>query len=462
MRPLKITLICFAFLLLAGAAMLTHLPAAAQGPQPTPTQEPQPTPTQEPQPTPTGLSFTPHSPVSGSSMSATAYGWYDGVTKYSSINNCLFGYVENGAGTYVGYWASNTYAEPETNIVYYLHVVAMTVGNACSGIYGVFDIALPANTSLAISSEFPLRCFLGGSEYISSNCPQTLPASSWNSGFYNIPTNIDPYAWPMPAGWPVEFLIPVTTSAPISGSTFQAKVWTMDGQGSPWLNPTYGIYVFPGFAKSGPANGATNQSVTPTLSWGASTAAVRYEYCIDTSNNNTCNASWISAGTATSKKLSALTAGTKYYWQARVVKPEDIFEGNGGNWWNFTTASTQTFADVPPTHSAYKFIEILYANGITSGCSQSPLKYCPSNPVTRAQMAVFLLRAKHGSSYAPPAATGIFADVSAGNAARAWIEQLYNENITSGCSQSPLKYCPSTSVTRAQMAVFLTKTFNLE
>jgi hypothetical protein len=45
---------------------------------------------------------------------------------------------------------------------------------------------------------------------------------------------------------------------------------------------------------------------------------------------------------------------------------------------------------------------------------------------------------------------------------RAWIEQLYRENITAGCSQSPLKYCPSDPVTRGQMAVFLTTAFGLD
>jgi hypothetical protein len=127
---------------------------------------------------------------------------------------------------------------------------------------------------------------------------------------------------------------------------------------------------------------------------------------------------------------------------------------NGGAWWSFT-ARTQTFADVPSSHSAFEYIETVYANGVTLGCSQSPLKYCPSNPVTRDQMAVFLLRAEHGSSYAPPAATGVFTDVPAGHWARAWIEQLYHESITSGCVLSPLQYCPSDQFTRDQMEVFL-------
>jgi hypothetical protein len=76
-------------------------------------------------------------------------------------------------------------------------------------------------------------------------------------------------------------------------------------------------------------------------------------------------------------------------------------------------------------------------------------------------MAVFLLRSKHGSDYSPPAVgsgTG-FSDVPAAHWAAAWIKQLVAEGITSGCGTGT--YCPEAPVTRAQMAVFLVKTFNL-
>ena len=74
-------------------------------------------------------------------------------------------------------------------------------------------------------------------------------------------------------------------------------------------------------------------------------------------------------------------------------------------------------------------------------------------------MAVFLLKAKHGSSYSPPVATGVFSDVPTNYWAAGWIEQLAAEGITGGCGAGV--YCPDTDVTRAQMAVFLVKTFNL-
>jgi len=120
-------------------------------------------------------------------------------------------------------------------------------------------------------------------------------------------------------------------------------------------------------------------------------------------------------------------------------------------------ATGAVFADVPAEAFAAGFIERLYLDGITSGCGEG--NYCPEASVTRAQMAVFLLRARHGAGYAPPPPTGVFGDVGSGHWAAAWIEQLAAEGITSGCGNSG--YCPEAPVTRAQMAVFLVRAFGL-
>ncbi len=115
------------------------------------------------------------------------------------------------------------------------------------------------------------------------------------------------------------------------------------------------------------------------------------------------------------------------------------------------------FADVPCPSLFADWIEQLAREGITAGCGGR--NYCPSTPVTRAQMAVFLLKAEHGSAYAPPSCTGVFGDVSCPSLFADWIEQLAAEGITSGCGGGD--YCPANPNTRGQMAVFLTKTFHL-
>jgi len=125
-------------------------------------------------------------------------------------------------------------------------------------------------------------------------------------------------------------------------------------------------------------------------------------------------------------------------------------------------ATGTMFTDVRADQPFATWIEELAREGITGGCATSPPRYCPDGTVTRAQMAVFLLRAKHGTSYQPPAPTGtMFTDVPASHLLAKWIEQLAREGITGGCSTSPSRYCPDSTVTRAQMAVFLVRAFNL-
>jgi hypothetical protein len=122
-------------------------------------------------------------------------------------------------------------------------------------------------------------------------------------------------------------------------------------------------------------------------------------------------------------------------------------------------APTGAFSDVPTNYWAAAWIEQLADEGITAGCGGG--NYCPTNPVTRDQMAVFLLKAKHGFDYVPPAATGVFQDVPVNHWAAAWVERLAAEGITAGCNTSPLLYCPGAPVSRDQMAVFLVRTFGL-
>ena len=117
-----------------------------------------------------------------------------------------------------------------------------------------------------------------------------------------------------------------------------------------------------------------------------------------------------------------------------------------------TEGDVVTFSDTPPSNPFYLFVETLASNDVSSGCGSG--KYCPASSVTRAQMAVFLLKSKYGSDYTPPAATGqVFSDVPKTAFAADWIEQLSREGITAGCGGG--KFCPGYSVTRAQMAVFL-------
>jgi len=59
-----------------------------------------------------------------------------------------------------------------------------------------------------------------------------------------------------------------------------------------------------------------------------------------------------------------------------------------------------TFGDVPVGHPQHQFIEALVASGITVGCQASPPLFCPDEPLTRGQMAVFLSKGL-GLHFAP-------------------------------------------------------------
>lgn len=159
--------------------------------------------------------------------------------------------------------------------------------------------------------------------------------------------------------------------------------------------------------------------------------------------------------------VTAGCSGTDYCPASSITRAQMavfLLKGKLGAVYAPPQGSGARFADVPPGSFALDWIEDLAASGITAGCDA--ILYCPDRAVTRAQMAVFLLKAKHGSAYVPPPASGVFADVPAGSNFAPWIEQLAAEGITAGCGGG--NYCPDSANTRAQMAAFLDATFGLK
>jgi hypothetical protein len=127
---------------------------------------------------------------------------------------------------------------------------------------------------------------------------------------------------------------------------------------------------------------------------------------------------------------------------------------------NPPTPASQRFNDVPPQNTFYAFIDRLAELQITLGCTPDHLMYCPSDPVKREQMAAFLLRGL-GEFNPPTPGSQRFNDVPASNVFYNFIDRMAVLNITLGCTPDHLMYCPNDSVTRAQMAAFLVRAFNL-
>jgi hypothetical protein len=129
----------------------------------------------------------------------------------------------------------------------------------------------------------------------------------------------------------------------------------------------------------------------------------------------------------------------------------------GGPSWPWRVHVGESFADVAAGSPFYPFVETLLHHGVSAGCTESV--YCPGASTSRAQMAVFVLAAKEGSAYLPPACgTPVFADVPASSPFCRWIEELARRGVVAGCGGGG--YCPSAGVARDQMAVFALRTLD--
>ena len=93
--------------------------------------------------------------------------------------------------------------------------------------------------------------------------------------------------------------------------------------------------------------------------------------------------------------------------------------------------TTPVFSDVPASSPFCPFIEELARRGVVGGCGGG--RYCPADAVTREQMAVFTLRTLDPALVPPLCTTPVFADVPATSPFCRWIEELARRHVVSGC-----------------------------
>jgi hypothetical protein len=98
-------------------------------------------------------------------------------------------------------------------------------------------------------------------------------------------------------------------------------------------------------------------------------------------------------------------------------------------------------------------IDRLGTAGVTRGCDPpANTEFCPDDPVTRGQMAAFLVRAL---GYTDNGGGDLFIDDN-GNTFEGDIDRLGTAGVTRGCNPpANTQYCPNEDVTREQMAAFL-------
>ena len=150
------------------------------------------------------------------------------------------------------------------------------------------------------------------------------------------------------------------------------------------------------------------------------------------------------------------------HWDAALE--EDLTAGGSHVW---TLHVGDSFGDVPRSQPFYKKIETLLHHGITSGCAGQ--LYCPTDPVPRDQMAIFIAKGISGAGALVPttgfvgaqaydcSASGhsLFSDVSPTASFCKHVHYLAAQNVTLGCDAT--HYCPSQTITRDAMASFIAK-----
>ncbi len=148
---------------------------------------------------------------------------------------------------------------------------------------------------------------------------------------------------------------------------------------------------------------------------------------------------------------------------ARYIAEANLNVKSG--WTPLPSACPSAFpGDVPcsPTPDPdVRHINLLAAKGVAAGCGGT--NFCPNTPVTRAQMAAFVVKGyKQPDPFTlppcQPADPVVFADVPcSGSTAqyKRYIEQLAADQVTAGCGGG--NFCPNANVTEWQILVWLSK-----
>jgi len=158
----------------------------------------------------------------------------------------------------------------------------------------------------------------------------------------------------------------------------------------------------------------------------------------------------LDAGLNTTYTVTNLPDGVTYFFAVTAYDSS----GNESGFSYEVCYPFDTFYDIPVGYWAENYIRAIYKGGITAGCSQDYLMYCPENGVTREQMAAFLIRSIETEPPMNYCDSGLpFADVTAEMWSCRFIKRLKELGISGGYPDG--RYGPYDLVSREQLAVFL-------
>jgi large repetitive protein len=194
----------------------------------------------------------------------------------------------------------------------------------------------PVVTSLALTASLPSPQMIGTTVMWSSTATggvapyqfqwAVYSAGSWTVGPWTVEST---WAW-TPALPETDYQVMVAVrssgSSSSSGELSQTVPFTITA-----------LLTSPApFSKSTPATGTTRARSSLTLSWALSSGATSYEYCVDTTNDGSCDTEWTTTPTITASP-SGLAPSTTYWWQVRALNATGTTEADSGTWWSFTT-----------------------------------------------------------------------------------------------------------------------------
>jgi hypothetical protein len=242
-----------------------------------------------------------------------------------------------------------------------------------------------------------------------------------------------------------------TIQAQVPQASLSPAALVVDSPGNGVLQPGETAVVAPAWLNGGTAALVNGVGALSNLT---GPAGPTYTITDAAAGYGTINVNATGSCTATGNCYSVSIAGARpaVHWDATVA--EAVTPGNFTKTWTLHVGDS--FTDVPPGNSFYRFIEIMLHRGLTGGCTGST--FCPGGSTSREQMSVFVLRSKDPALNPPACGTPVFPDVPASSPYCRWIEELARRGVVTGCGGG--NFCPTAPVSREQMAVFVLRTLD--